>query len=320
VGDVSVWLWVGFFALVFTMLALDLGVSRRRGGVMPLRAAAMWTAAWIGLALCFNVGIYLWRGAEPALEFFTAYLIEKALSVDNLFVFVLIFSLFGVPALYQRRVLFWGVLGALVMRGVFIAAGAALLHRFHWLMYVFGAFLIFTALKLALGGETEIKPERNPLIRLFRRIMPVTAHFEGERFFVRQAGVLMATPLFLVLLVVESTDLVFAVDSIPAVLAVTQVPFLVYTSNVFAILGLRALYFLLAGAMAKFHYLKLGLSLILGFVGLKMLVAEFYKVPIGLSLGVIAGVLIVAVAASLVRARRLGDAPGHALEEATPAT
>jgi len=320
VGDVSVWLWVGFFALVFTMLALDLGVSRRRGGVMPLRVAAMWTAAWIGLALCFNVGIYLWRGAEPALEFFTAYLIEKALSVDNLFVFVLIFSLFGVPALYQRRVLFWGVLGALVMRGVFIAAGAALLHRFHWLMYVFGAFLIFTALKLALGGETEIKPERNPLIRLFRRIMPVTAHFEGERFFVRQAGVLMATPLFLVLLVVESTDLVFAVDSIPAVLAVTQVPFLVYTSNVFAILGLRALYFLLAGAMAKFHYLKLGLSLILGFVGLKMLVAEFYKVPIGLSLGVIAGVLIVAVAASLVRARRLGDAPGHALEEATPAT
>lgn len=319
-GDVSVWLWVGFFALVFTMLALDLGVSRRRGGVMPLRVAAMWTAAWIGLALCFNVGIYLWRGAEPALEFFTAYLIEKALSVDNLFVFVLIFSLFGVPALYQRRVLFWGVLGALVMRGVFIAAGAALLHRFHWLMYVFGAFLIFTALKLALGGETEIKPERNPLIRLFRRIMPVTAHFEGERFFVRQAGVLMATPLFLVLLVVESTDLVFAVDSIPAVLAVTQVPFLVYTSNVFAILGLRALYFLLAGAMAKFHYLKLGLSLILGFVGLKMLVAEFYKVPIGLSLGVIAGVLIVAVAASLVRARRLGDAPGHALEEATPAT
>jgi tellurite resistance protein TerC len=301
------------------MLALDLGVARRRGGVMPLRAAAAWTAIWIGLALCFNAGIYLWRGAEPALEFFTAYLIEKALSVDNLFVFVLIFTMFGVPALYQRRVLFWGVLGALVMRGIFIAAGAALLHRFEWLMYVFGAFLIFTALKLALGGETEIKPERNPLIRLFRRIMPVTTHFAGERFFVRQAGVLMATPLFLVLLIVESTDLVFAVDSIPAVLAVTQEPFLVYTSNVFAILGLRALYFLLAGAMSKFHYLKLGLSLILGFVGVKMLIAEFYKVPIGLSLGVIAGVLIVAVVASLARARRLGDDAGHAAEEAIPA-
>lgn len=318
-GNVSVGLWAGFFALVLTMLAIDLGVSRRRVGAMSLRTAAGWTAVWIGLALCFNAGIYLWRGPEPALEFFTAYLIEKALSVDNLFVFVLIFSLFGVPALHQRRVLFWGVLGALVMRGIFIGAGAALLHRFSWLMYVFGAFLIFTAFKLALGGETEIKPERNPLIRLFRRLMPVTAHFEGERFFVRQASVLMATPLFLVLLVVESTDLLFAVDSIPAVLAVTQDPFLVYTSNVFAILGLRALYFLLAGAMTQFHYLKLGLALILGFVGAKMLVAGVYKIPIGLSLGVIAGVLTLAVVASLVRARRLSDAAGHLAEQAAPA-
>ena len=318
-GNVSVGLWAGFFAVVLAMLAVDLGVSRRRGGVMSLRTAALWTVIWIGTALLFNAGIFFWRGPEPALEFFTAYLIEKALSVDNLFVFVLIFSLFGVPALYQRRVLFWGVLGALVMRGIFIAAGAALLHRFHWLMYVFGVFLIFTAFKLALGGETEIKPERNPLIRFFRRLMPVTEHFEGERFFVRHAGVLMATPLFLVLLVVESTDLVFAVDSIPAVLAVTQDPFLVYTSNVFAILGLRALYFLLAGAMTKFHYLKLGLSLILGFVGVKMLVAGFFKIPIALSLGVIASILILAVVASLVRARRLGDAAGHRAEQMTPA-
>ena len=314
-GNISLGLWAGFFALVLAMLAIDLGVSRRRTGAMPLRVAAIWTAIWIGTALLFNLGIYLWRGAEPALEFFTAYLIEKALSVDNLFVFVLIFSMFGVPVLHQRRVLFWGVLGALIMRGIFIGAGAALLHRFEWLMYVFGAFLIFTAFKLALGGETEIKPERNPLIRLFRKIMPVTQHFEGERFFVRHAGVLMATPLFLVLLIVESTDLVFAVDSIPAVLAVTQDPFLVYTSNVFAILGLRALYFLLAGAMTKFHYLKLGLSAILGFVGIKMLISGVFKVPVALSLSVIASMLIIAVIASLVRARRLGDAA----EQAAPA-
>ncbi len=318
-GSVSLGLWAGFFALVLAMLAIDLGVSRHRTGAMPLRAAALWTAIWIGMALLFNLGIYLWRGAEPALEFFTAYLIEKALSVDNLFVFVLIFSLFGVPALYQRRVLLWGVLGALIMRGIFIGAGAALLHRFHWLMYVFGAFLIFTAFKLALGGETEIKPERNPLIRLFRRIMPVTEHFEGERFFVRHAGVLMATPLFLVLLIVESTDLVFAVDSIPAVLAITQDPFLVYTSNVFAILGLRALYFLLAGAMTKFHYLKAGLSAILGFVGVKMLIAGFFKIPVGLSLGVIATILIVAIMASLLRARYRGVGADQAVEQPTSA-
>ena len=317
-GNVSVWMWAGFFALVLAMLAVDLGVSRRRTGALSLRTAALWSAVWIGMALLFNLAIYLWRGPEPALEFFTAYLIEKALSVDNLFVFVVIFAAFGVPALYQRRVLFWGVLGALVMRGIFIFAGAALLHRFNWLMYVFGAFLIFTAFKLGLGGETEIKPERNPFIRIFRKIMPVTEHFEGESFFVRHAGVLMATPLFLVLLVVESTDLVFAVDSIPAVLAVTQNPFLVYTSNVFAILGLRALYFLLAGAMVKFHYLKLGLSLILGFVGIKMLIAGFFKIPIMLSLGAIAGILIISVVASLVRARRLGNAASHELEQSAP--
>jgi tellurite resistance protein TerC len=298
-------LWAGFFALILAMLAVDLGVSRRRVGAMSLRTAAGWTAVWIGLALCFNAGIYLWRGPEPALEFFTAYLIEKALSIDNLFVFVLIFSLFGVPALYQRRVLFWGVLGALVMRGIFIAAGSALLHRFAWLMYVFGAFLIFTAVKLALGGETEIKPERNPLIRLFRRLMPVTQHFEGERFFVRQAGVLMATPLFLVLLVVESTDLLFAVDSIPAVLAVTQDPFLVYTSNVFAILGLRALYFLLAGAMDRFHLLHFGLGVVLMFVGAKMLLPIWgMHVPIGISLSVICGVIGASVALSLAFPKR----------------
>lgn len=314
-GNVSFGVWAGFFALVLVMLAVDLSVSRHRNGTMSLRAAALWSAIWIGTALVFNLGIYLWRGAEPALEFFTAYLVEKSLSVDNLFVFVVIFSVFAVPAPHQRRVLLWGVLGALIMRGIFIFAGAALLHRFEWLMYVFGAFLIFTAFKLALSGETEIKPERNLFIRVFRKIMPVTDHFEGERFFVRHAGVLMATPLFLVLLVVESTDLVFAVDSIPAVLAVTQDPFLVYTSNVFAILGLRALYFLLAGAMTKFHYLKLGLSLILGFVGIKMLIAGFFHVPIMLSLGVIAGILIVAVVASLVRARRLGDAADQAIDQ-----
>jgi tellurite resistance protein TerC len=308
VEPTSVWLWAGFLAFIVAMLAVDLGLFQRRAHAVSIREAALWTAVWIGLALAFNVVIYFWQGKEPALQFFTGYLIEKALSVDNLFVFVLVFTVFGVPAMYQHRVLFWGVVGALIMRGIFIAAGTALLHQFEWVMYIFGAFLVFTAIKLVRGGETQIDPEQNPLVKLLRRVMPVTGRFHDESFFVRHAGVLMATPLFLVLLVVESTDLVFALDSIPAVLAVTQDPFLVYTSNVFAILGLRALYFVLAGAMAKFHYLKPALALILGFVGLKMLAAEFYKVPIELSLLVIVTVLAVGVAASAVHNRRVTHA------------
>jgi tellurite resistance protein TerC len=308
VEPTSVWLWAGFLAFIVAMLAVDLGLFQRRAHAVSIREAALWTGVWIGLALAFNAVIYLWHGKEPALQFFTGYLIEKALSVDNLFVFVLVFTVFGVPAMYQHRVLFWGVVGALIMRGIFIAAGTALLHQFEWVMYIFGAFLVFTAIKLVRGGETQIDPEQNPLVKLLRRVMPVTGRFHGEAFFVRHAGVLMATPLLLVLLVVESTDLVFALDSIPAVLAVTQDPFLVYTSNVFAILGLRALYFVLAGAMSKFHYLKPALAVILGFVGLKMLAAEFYKVPIELSLLVIVGVLAVGVAASAVHNRQVAHA------------
>ncbi len=300
----SPWLWVGFIAFVLAMLAVDLGIFNRKTHAISMKEAGIWTAVWIGLALAFNVVLYFWQGTEPALQFLTGYLIEKALSVDNLFVFALIFALFAVPARYQHRVLFWGVLGALIMRGAFIAAGAALLHNFHWIIYVFGAFLVYTGIKLAFHKETSIEPERNPAVRLFRRFFPITDRYHGERFFVRQAGKLLATPLVLVLVVVESTDLVFAVDSIPAIFAVTSDPFLVYTSNVFAILGLRSLYFLLAGALDKFYYLKTALAFILSFVGVKMLISEWVKIPIALSLAVILGLLLAAVVASLIRSRR----------------
>jgi tellurite resistance protein TerC len=270
-----------------------------------MKEAGIWTIVWISLALSFNAVLYLWRGPEPALQFLAGYLIEKSLSVDNLFVFALLFSFFAVPAVYQHRVLFWGVLGALILRGLFVAAGTALISSFHWIIYVFGAFLVFTGARLALAGEGEVNPDKNPLLRLSRRFLPLTPGFEGQRFFVRRAGRVLATPLFLVLLVVESTDLVFAVDSIPAVFAVTQDPFLVYTSNVFAILGLRSLYFLLAGAITRFYYLKLALGAILTFVGVKMLIADLFEIPVAISLGVIAGLLVLAVVGSVVRARRL---------------
>jgi tellurite resistance protein TerC len=311
----SPWLWVGFLAFVVAMLAIDLGVFNRKTHAISIKEAAIWSAVWISLALIFNAILYFWQGPEPALQFLTGYLIEKALSVDNLFVFALIFTLFAVPAQYQHRVLFWGVLGALVMRGVFIAAGAALLHSFEWIIYLFGAFLVYTAIKLATHKETKIEPDRNPLVKLFRRIFPITETYEGEHFFIRRAGRLMATPLLLVLVMVESTDLVFAVDSIPAIFAVTSDPFLVYTSNVFAILGLRSLYFLLAGALDKFYYLKTALAVILGFVGVKMLIVEFVKIPISISLLVIAGLLAIAIVASVVRARREGTWATAPVEE-----
>ena len=303
--QVSPLIWTGFIAFVLAMLALDLGVFNRKAHKITMREAAIWTAVWISLALLFNVVIYFWRGQQAALEFLTGYLIEKALSVDNLFVFALIFGMFAVPARYQHRVLFWGVLGALVMRAIFIGAGAALLDRFHWMIYVMGAFLIFTGIKLAFQKETEIHPERNPLVKLFSKVFPVTPNYHGEAFFVRLGGALAATPLFIVLLVVESTDVVFAVDSIPAIFAVTTDPFLVYTSNVFAILGLRSLYFLLAGALDKFYYLKPALAVILSFVGVKMLVSGIYKIPVAASLLVIAGLLAIAVVGSLIRAKRV---------------
>jgi tellurite resistance protein TerC len=265
---------------------------------------------WITLALVFNIGIYFWSGSEPALRFFTGYLIEKSLSVDNIFVFVLIFSAFSVSAAIQHRVLFWGILGALLMRGTLILVGSVLLNEFHWIIYVFGAFLILTGIRMAFQRHAEQHPEDNPLVRLIRRLLPMTDGYEGDRFFVRRAGRWLATPLLLVLLSVEFTDLIFAVDSIPAIFAVTQDPFIVYTSNVFAILGLRSLYFVLAGVVDKFYYLKLGLSAILVFVGTKMVLADVYKIPVAISLLVIAVVLAIAVVASLLRARHLNNQPG----------
>ncbi len=329
--DGTIWLWVGFNAFVLAMLALDLGVFHRKAHAVSVREAISWSAVWIALAMVFNgIIFFFWDRMMPGsaysnndagLAFLTGYLIEKSLSVDNIFVFVLIFSYFAVPAAYQHRVLFWGIIGALLMRGVMIGLGAALIKEFHWIIYIFGAFLIFTGIRMAFHKNEELHPEDNPLIKLFRRIMPVTENYEDDKFFVRRAGVLMATPLFLVLLMIESTDLIFAVDSIPAIFAVTQDPFLVYTSNVFAILGLRSLYFLLAGVVNQFHYLKLGLSVVLTFVGVKMLLVDTaFKIPTGISLGVVALILAVAVVASLIRARRIARAAAAAPPLATRPT
>jgi tellurite resistance protein TerC len=312
----SLWLWVGFNVFVLAMLALDLGVFHRKAHVVGFKESLIWTAVWVCLALLFNAGIWHYAGSAKALEFFTGYLIEKSLSVDNVFVFALLFSYFAVPAKYQHKVLFWGILGALVMRAVMIALGAALITRFTWIIYIFGAFLILTGLKMIFKRDEAIHPERNPVVRWFKKFMPVTPEYRGDRFFVRDNGVLMATPLFVVLLLVEISDLVFAVDSIPAIFAVTTDPFIVYTSNVFAILGLRSLYFALAGIMDKFHYLKVGLGAVLGFVGVKMLLAHSaYKIDTLVSLGVVAAILTLSVVVSLLRPRplALGHDPGSGM-------
>ncbi|RPH95217.1 TerC family protein [candidate division KSB1 bacterium] len=297
--------WVLFNAFVLAMLALDLGVFHRKAHVVKIKEALVWSAIWIALALAYNLFVYWWRGPGAALEFFTGYLIEKSLSVDNIFVFVLLFSFFRVPQEYQHRVLFWGILGALIMRGILIAVGVALITSFSWIIYIFGAFLVATGLRMAVQKEQNVHIENNPLVKIVRRIMPVTNNYHGQRFFVLLEGRRMATPLFMVLLTVEFTDLIFAVDSIPAIFAVTQDPFIVYTSNVFAILGLRALYFALAGVVHKFHYLKLGLGIVLVFVGVKMLLAHTaWKIPTGISLAVVGGIIAASVIASLVRPLR----------------
>jgi len=302
--DSQLFLWVIFNIFVLGILALDLLVLHRKAHTVSLREALIWSCVWVSLALIFCLGIYLSRGGEKALEFLTGYVIEWSLSVDNLFVFLVIFSYFAVPPIYQHRVLFWGILGALVLRAAFIATGTALLANFHWMIYVFGGFLIFTGIKLLCAGEEQIEPEKNPAVRLVRRFIKITPAYEGQRFFIRKEGKLWATPLFLVLVVVETTDVIFAVDSIPAIFAITLDPFIVYTSNVFAILGLRALFFLLAGVMEMFHYLRVGLSFVLCFVGAKMLIADFYKIPIGISLGVVAGILLLSILASVFKQRR----------------
>ncbi|MCC6446723.1 MAG: TerC family protein [Armatimonadetes bacterium] len=293
--------WVVFNVFVLVMLTLDLGVFHRKAHEVKMKEALAWSAVWVTLALLFNVGIYFWQGREAALSFLTGYLIEKALSVDNIFVFLMIFSYFHVPTVYQHKVLFWGIIGALVMRAIFIAIGVVLIRKFHWVIYIFGAFLILTGVKMAAHKETEIHPERNVALRLFRRWTAVAEGYEGGKFFIRRDGRTLATPLFIVLLFVETTDLIFAVDSIPAILSITTDPFIVYTSNVFAILGLRALYFAVAGLMELFHYLHYGLSAILVFVGAKMLLADVCKLPIGVALGVVVGILCISIAASILK-------------------
>jgi tellurite resistance protein TerC len=304
-------LWGGFAVFIVTVLALDLGVFHRKAHEVRTREALIWSAVWIGLALLFNAGVALHQGREAGLLFLTGYLIEEALSVDNLFVFMVVFSYFSVPKVYQHRVLFWGIVGALVMRGLFIWAGIELLNLFHGLFLFLGGFLVFTGVRILLQRHEEVHPERNIVLRLFRRFIPMTSNYEGHRFLVRREGRTLATPLLMVLVVVEMTDVVFAVDSIPAILAVTTDPFIVYTSNIFAILGLRSLYFSLSGVVDRFQYLKVGLGLILAFVGCKM-VAKFWNkdLPILVSLGVIVALLAGSIVASLLRPASKGPPPG----------
>jgi len=316
------WLYVAFVALVLGMLALDLGVFNRKAHVIHVREAIGWTALWITVALAFNVAVYFIyqshllgigvnrgiNGLEAAQEFFLGYVIEKSLSLDNIFVIAFIFEFFRVPLLYQHRVLFWGILGALILRGIMIGAGAALIAQFHWIIYVFGALLIVTAVKMLLFQHDDIDPGRNPLVRLARKIYPVSSSFDGQHFFTKIDGRAAITPLLLALLVVESTDVLFAVDSIPAIFAVTKDPFIIFTSNVFAILGLRSLYFALAALLDAFRYLKFSLVFLLAYVGAKMLLSHYYPIPNSVSLVVIAGILAVGILASLAARPRPRDA------------
>jgi tellurite resistance protein TerC len=294
-------LWIVFGVLIPVMLVLDLGVFHRRAHAVKVREALIWSSVWISLALLFCLGIYLLVGHEKALNFITGYLVEESLSVDNLFVFLLIFSFFGVPAADQHHVLFWGILGAIVMRGIFIVTGLTLLTSLHWVIYIFGAFLIYTAIRLIFRKDKQVQPENNPVLKLFRRFVPLSKTYHSNKFLVKMKGRRLATPLLLVLVVIETTDIIFAVDSVPAILAITRDPFIVYTSNIFAVMGLRALYFALAGVIKKFYYLNYGLAAILGFLGLKMLVTDFIEIPVLVSLGVVCGILAIAALFSFYR-------------------
>ena len=297
---ISIYFWIGFHVFVFIMLALDLGVFHKHTHKIPVREAVAWSVVWITLALLFNLFVYYEFGKTKALEFLTGYVIEYSLSVDNIFIFILIFSYFAVKAQYQHKILFWGIIGALIMRGIFIFAGVALINRFHWIVIIFGGFLVFTGVRMLFQKETEVDPEKNAIVRFFKKFFPVSHTLHGDNLFVRQNNRLYATPLFLVLLIIESSDLIFAVDSIPAILAISQDRFIVYTSNIFAILGLRSLYFALAGIMGLFRYLKIGLAFVLTFVGLKMLAAYFkFEIPIVLSLLIIVGILLISILASV---------------------
>jgi tellurite resistance protein TerC len=303
-------LWIVFGILIPTMLILDLGVFHRRAHAVKVKEALIWSSVWISLALLFCLGIYLLTGHEKALNFITGYLVEESLSIDNLFVFLLIFTYFCVPATDQHRVLFWGILGAVFMRGIFIVAGLALLENLHWIIYIFGAFLIYTAIRLAVEKDKEVQPEKNPVLKLFRRFVPLTKGYHRNKFFVKARGRRMATPLLLVLVVIETTDIVFAVDSVPAILAITRDPFIVYTSNIFAVMGLRALYFALAGVIQKFYYLNYGLAAILAFLGFKMLVTDFLEIPVAVSLGVVGGILVIAASGSFLRPGKKSEDEG----------
>jgi len=296
------WAWLAFFAFITAMLALDLGVFQRHAHEVKMKEALRWCAVWFTLALSFNGLIWWWRGTVPAQEFLAAYLVELCLSIDNVFVFILVFTYFKVAPRWQHRVLFWGIIGAVVMRAVFILVGVSVLARFHWIIYIFGAFLVYTGIKMALPGkeEVDVNPDHNFAVRLFRRFFPVAPHNDQGHFFTVHNGRRMATPLFIVLIVIETTDLVFALDSLPAVLAITRDGFIALTSNIFAILGLRSLYFALNGIMQLFRYLKIGLALILSFIGVKMLIEHWVDISIAVSLGVIAGVLATSVLASIL--------------------
>ncbi len=304
--DVPAWAWVALVAGIAVLLLADLLIVHRKPHAVSFRQAAIESAVWIGIGLAFTAVVGWWQGGGAAGEYLAGYLIEKSLSVDNVFVWAVIFSYFAVPARYQFRVLFWGIFGALVLRAIFIFAGVALLETFDWVLYVFGAFLLFTAVRIARHHDTEVHPDANPVLRLVRRVIPSTTEYDSQKLFTRRSGRLLATPLFAVLVLVETTDVVFAIDSIPAILAVSREPFIVFSSNAFAILGLRALYFLLAGMADRFRYLNLGLAVILAFVGVKMLVVEWYHLPTWLSLGVIATVLTVTIWASLRAESREG--------------
>ncbi len=297
-ASVPFWGWATFIVFVLFLLALDLGILHRKNHEVGVKEALGWTAVWVSLALFFNLGVWYFFGKQKAIEFLTGYLIEYSLSVDNLFVFLTLFTYFHVPKIYQHRVLFWGIIGALLMRGAMIGAGAVLIQRFHWIIYLFGAFLVFTGIKMLTKEDEKLEPERNPIVRLFRKFFPVTTEYRGEHFWVYEQGRLWATPLFIVLICVEVTDLIFAVDSIPAIFAITPDPFIVFTSNVFAILGLRSLYFALSSIMHFFHYLKYGLGIVLAFVGAKMLMSHYYPIDTLVSLGVVLSILTGSIIAS----------------------
>jgi tellurite resistance protein TerC len=299
------WLWVVFAVVITALLVIDLGVVNRKSHTVTTRQAAIWTGVWVCLALLFNLVVYHWKGSQSALEYFTGYVIEYSLSVDNLFVFIVLFATFGVKPIHQHRVLFWGILGALILRGLLIASGVALIERFFWVAYIFGAFLVYTGIKIGFKKESDPDPEKNPILRLARKVLPVLKNINNGKFIIKRSGKVFFTPLFLVLIAIETTDLVFALDSVPAIFGITHDPFVIYTSNIFAIMGLRSLYFLLAKAMGKFHFLQHALAVILVFIGVKMIISHYVEIPIAISLGVVVGLLAIAVVLSMIREKQL---------------